>query len=85
MSDDAERNDRARMLAALWRMSRQEAHEVTMRIAMLEQAVARAVAGDTVPGSDERWAEALCDAELWLERAMANTRDIAALLEGRAS
>ncbi|WP_144299382.1 hypothetical protein [Elioraea rosea] len=73
------------MLASLWRMSRQEAHEVNMRIAMLEQAVARAVAGEPVPGSDERWAQALGDAELWLERAMANTRDIAALIEGRAS
>ncbi len=84
MSDDAATNLRAERLASLWRMSRQEAQQVNARIAILEQAVARAMAGAPIPGSDDDWAEALCDAELWLERAIANTGDIAALLDGRA-
>lgn len=73
----------AETIAELWRMSREEAKEVQARVAMLERAVMRAMTGAAVPGSDEDWAVALCEVELWLERAIANTARIAGLLEGR--
>lgn len=85
MSDEAARPDRAETLAAIWRTSRQEAQEVNARIAMLEQAVVRAIAGAPMPGDDHEWERALHAADLWLERAVSNRRDIEALLEGRAS
>jgi len=76
---------RAETLAALWRLSRAEAEELRARIALLERAVMRAMAGSPVPGEDGAWTEALADAETAAEAARERSARIAALIDGRAA
>lgn len=76
---------RAEIIAALWRLSRAEAEELRLRIALLERAVSRAMAGGMVGGSDETWQGELAMAESAAAEASARTVRIAALLDGRAA
>ena len=75
----------AATLAALWRLSREEARALEHRVAMLECAVGRAIAG-AVPSADgPAWRDALDDAEAAKEAARARTARIASLIAGRAA
>jgi hypothetical protein len=75
----------AETLAALWRLSRAEARELDDRVAMLERAVVRAMAGAPVAGDGSAWTDALADAEAATEAARARTARIASLIAGRAA
>ncbi len=75
----------AETLAALWRLSRAEAEDLRARIALLERAVTRAVAGAPVPGTEAAWERTLADAEAAAAETRARNGRIAALLEGRAA
>lgn len=75
----------AEVIAALWRLSRAEAEDLRRRIALLERAVSRAMAGGAVGGTDKAWREELAMAESAAADAALRTGRIAALLEGRAA
>ncbi len=76
---------KAETLAALWRLSRAEADDLRARIALLERAVMRAVAGEAVAGTEAGWEEALADAERAAAATTQRNARIAALLDGRAA
>jgi hypothetical protein len=72
-------------IAALWRLSRAEADELRARIALLERAVMRAMAGQAVSGTEAEWQAELAGAEAEAAEAAARTVRLAALIEGRAA
>ena len=72
-------------IAALWRLSRAEADDLRARIALLERAVMRAMAGKPVSGTEAQWREELASAEADMARTVARTGRLAALIDGRAA
>jgi len=72
-------------LAALWRLSRAEAEDLRARIALLERAVMRAMAGDAIGGDGGGWAELVAEAEGALAAGRARSARISALLDGRTA
>jgi hypothetical protein len=81
VSEDA----KAEILAALWRLSREEAEDLRARIALLERAVMRAMGGATPAGEMAAWREALAAEERAAEAGRARSARIAALLQGHAA
>ncbi len=72
-------------IAALWRLSRAEADELRARIALLERAVMRAMAGHPVTGTEAQWRAELASAEAHAAETVARTGRLAALIDGRAA
>jgi hypothetical protein len=72
-------------IAALWRLSRAEADELRARIALLERAVMRAMAGQPVTGTEAQWRAELASAEAHAAETVARTGRLAALIDGRAA